>query len=60
MRSMSRSSTEPVRASRSWETVARDGLWKRPFAMYWATQGIDRTRPVIDASGYSHRVRDEE
>ena len=26
------------------------------FAMYWATKGIDRTRPVIDASGYSHRV----
>ncbi|WP_149814601.1 hypothetical protein [Serinicoccus marinus] len=53
---MSRSSTEPVRASRSWETVARDGLWKRPSAMYWATKGTDRTRPVIDASGYSHRV----
>ncbi len=26
------------------------------FAMYWATKGMDRTRPVIDASGYSHRV----
>lgn len=26
------------------------------LAMYWATKGIDRTRPVIDASGYSHRV----
>ncbi len=25
-------------------------------AMYWATKGIDRTRPVVDASGYSHRV----
>ena len=25
-------------------------------AMYWATKGMDRTRPVIDASGYSHRV----
>lgn len=26
------------------------------LAMFWATKGIDRTRPVIDASGYSHRV----
>lgn len=25
-------------------------------AMFWATKGMDRTRPVIDASGYSHRV----
>lgn len=25
--------------------------------MYWATKGIDPTRPVVDASGYSHRVR---
>jgi len=26
-------------------------------AMYWATKAADPTRPVIDASGYSHRVR---
>ncbi len=26
------------------------------LAMFWATKGMDRTRPVIDASGYSHRV----
>ncbi|NYI70095.1 beta-galactosidase/beta-glucuronidase [Naumannella cuiyingiana] len=25
-------------------------------ALFLATKGIDRTRPVIDASGYSHRV----
>ena len=25
-------------------------------AMFWATKGMDQTRPVIDASGYSHRV----
>ncbi|MDX6765820.1 MAG: glycoside hydrolase family 2 TIM barrel-domain containing protein [Candidatus Methylacidiphilales bacterium] len=25
-------------------------------AMYWATKAIDPTRPVIDASGYAHRV----
>jgi beta-glucuronidase len=25
-------------------------------AMFWVTKSIDRTRPVIDASGYSHRV----
>ncbi len=24
--------------------------------MYFATKGLDRTRPVLDASGYSHRV----
>ncbi|MDR1392731.1 MAG: beta-galactosidase [Bifidobacteriaceae bacterium] len=27
-------------------------------AMFWATKSVDRTRPVIDASGYSHRVRE--
>lgn len=26
--------------------------------MYWATKRIDPSRPVIDASGYSHRVRE--
>ena len=26
------------------------------LAMFWATKGVDRTRPVVDASGYSHRV----
>lgn len=25
-------------------------------AMYWATKSIDPSRPVIDASGYAHRV----
>lgn len=25
--------------------------------MYWATKAADATRPVLDASGYSHRVR---
>ncbi|MFC3480829.1 glycoside hydrolase family 2 protein [Kocuria carniphila] len=27
-------------------------------AMFWATKLADPTRPVIDASGYSHRVRE--
>ncbi|WP_369067105.1 glycoside hydrolase family 2 protein [Kocuria carniphila] len=27
-------------------------------AMFWATKMADPTRPVIDASGYSHRVRE--
>lgn len=27
-------------------------------AMYWATKSIDPSRPVVDASGYSHRVPD--
>lgn len=26
------------------------------YAMYWATKAMDGTRPVIDASGYVHRV----
>lgn len=25
-------------------------------AMFWATKAIDQTRPVLDASGYSHRI----
>jgi beta-galactosidase/beta-glucuronidase len=25
-------------------------------AMFWATKAIDHTRPVLDASGYSHRI----
>jgi beta-galactosidase/beta-glucuronidase len=25
-------------------------------AMFWATKAIDPTRPVLDASGYSHRI----
>ncbi len=27
-------------------------------SLFWITKSIDRTRPVIDASGYSHRVKE--
>ncbi|HET6485238.1 MAG TPA: beta-galactosidase, partial [Spirochaetia bacterium] len=33
-----------------------EGLDDLTLALYEATKGSDRTRPVLDASGYSHRV----
>ncbi len=47
----------PLNECWQWVTDRIKGLDDVIWGMYLATKALDSTRPVLDASGYSHRVR---
>lgn len=46
----------PLNETRQPRTDRGTALDDLTAAMFWATKGIDPHRPVLDASGYAHRV----